>query len=705
MAKPRVTVHLIANAHLDPIWLWPWQAGLDEALCTCRTMCDLLDKYPDFIFTAGEAWRYHQIEQVDAPLFERICKHARTGRWAMVGGWWIQPDCNFPSGFGFEKQIEVGKRYFLDRFGSFPEVAYNVDSFGHAATLPGYMHAAGQRYYVMMRPQEHEMQLPARFFRWRGFVNGPEIVTFRIAGAYCTGETFDAWHINRALQDLPAGFTDTMCFIGVGDHGGGATVRMLDWIRENAEKIDGCCLVLSSPARFFQAIAKQAKKLPLVTGELQYHAIGCYSVQRGIKSRVRRTEHRLRQAELVADSSQQPRLEEAWQRLAFNHFHDILGGTSVASAYEQQYDYLGGAAAAADEILQHTLRRRLSALPDNSSQRLVLLNASDLPYDGYVEFEPWLRGGRWHYGQGLVDEKGRAVPYQQLHPEQANNWGGRMLFRASLKPGQLTALRLDSSAKNAAKPGVTATFDQLTATDGPDLIFGTANGISFPSLLWLALPRLDLIADGTDNWSHAVDRYPDGPITSPVWDAPFALDNGPLMAALQQTGRVGDSTLRAEWRVYAGEPFVELRLAVNWRERDRLLKLVLPLDGNASTRRDGIPGASLERPTDGREYPMRDWTLARQGKTAVAVVSPDIYALDMTPTRVRFTLLRSPLLTHHDPNLGMVSRFTVADQGPHEFRLRFYAGAALKPEYLDQQAAMLHRPLVCADLTRGMPPL
>ena len=24
------TVHLVFNAHLDPIWLWPWEAGLDE---------------------------------------------------------------------------------------------------------------------------------------------------------------------------------------------------------------------------------------------------------------------------------------------------------------------------------------------------------------------------------------------------------------------------------------------------------------------------------------------------------------------------------------------------------------------------------------------------------------------------------------------------------------------------------------------------
>jgi len=159
-----ITVHLILNAHLDPIWLWPWQAGLDAAIATCRSACDRLDAHPDIIFTRGEAWIYRQIERVDPELFARIRKHVEAGRWEIVGGWWIQPDCNAPSGFAMKEQIEQGRRFFQDRFGFFPRVGYNVDSFGHAATLPTLMHAAGQDRYVMMRPQEKELELPARLF-------------------------------------------------------------------------------------------------------------------------------------------------------------------------------------------------------------------------------------------------------------------------------------------------------------------------------------------------------------------------------------------------------------------------------------------------------------------------------------------------------------------------------------------------------------
>src|SRR5687768_8383005 len=114
------TVHLIFNAHLDPVWLWPWQAGLDEALATCRSACDRLENHPDLFFTRGEAWVYEQVEQLDPATYARIRKHVEAGRWEIVGGWWIQPDCNQPSGFAMKHQIELGKRYFQNRFGIFP---------------------------------------------------------------------------------------------------------------------------------------------------------------------------------------------------------------------------------------------------------------------------------------------------------------------------------------------------------------------------------------------------------------------------------------------------------------------------------------------------------------------------------------------------------------------------------------------------------
>ena len=32
MAKTKI--HLVSNAHLDPVWLWEWEEGAGEALST-----------------------------------------------------------------------------------------------------------------------------------------------------------------------------------------------------------------------------------------------------------------------------------------------------------------------------------------------------------------------------------------------------------------------------------------------------------------------------------------------------------------------------------------------------------------------------------------------------------------------------------------------------------------------------------------------
>ena len=40
-SKP--TVHLICNAHLDPVWQWRWEEGASEALATFRNAVEILN--------------------------------------------------------------------------------------------------------------------------------------------------------------------------------------------------------------------------------------------------------------------------------------------------------------------------------------------------------------------------------------------------------------------------------------------------------------------------------------------------------------------------------------------------------------------------------------------------------------------------------------------------------------------------------------
>lgn len=710
-----ITVHLVFNAHVDPVWLWPWQSGVDALLATCRSACDRLEKHPDLHFTRGEAWAYNEIERIDPDLFERIRGHIRTGRWHVGTCWWIQPDCNGPSAFGLDQQIKLGKEYCLARFGFFPRTAYNVDSFGHAATIPGLMRANGQDRCVFMRPQEHELELPARVFRWRGYSDGPEVIAFRIARAYTTRE-ITIEHVRASLEGLPEGICHTMCFVGLGDHGGGMTERQITWCREHENAFEGCRLLFSYPDAFFEAIADDVGRLPLVVGELQHHSVGCYSVCRAVKESVRRTEHKLAQAEIIRQNDPRPepdteqRMKEAWRRVCFGHFHDTFGGSCVASAYEQIHAQLGLSYAIADEIIHHGLRRIIQVLPEDPLHRIVLFNPSEAPYEGYVEHEPWFDVGGWQPHWRLLDEHDYVVPHQCLDAEglipKDHQAFVRLLFRVQIEPGGLRVLRIatEGGSSQASRRRIKASRTRIINDGDVAVWLERRSQMCFGNERRLPLPRLELIEDPTDTWTHEADRYGRNPCATAQWRAPQVIDAGPLMAAVQRRGRIGASELLIEYRVYVGEPFVECLLRVHWCERHKLLKLTLPLSPQLCRRYDGIPGSELSREPDGKESPVRDRTLLElSGGQRIGLLFPDVYALDVVPGAVRLTLLRSPKMAHDYRCQEPAPRATYADQGVHNFRFRFFCGGAVDGGYLDQQALMMHRPPPVADLTRGMP--
>lgn len=701
------TIHVIFNAHIDPIWLWPWQAGLDEVLATCRAACDRLDAHPDIYFSRGEAWVYEQIERVDPILLNRIRQFVALGRWEIVGGWWIQPDCNAPSGFGIQKQIELGKTYFTETFGVFPRIAYNVDSFGHSATLPGYMRAAGQDRYVMMRPQEHEMDLPSRLFRWRGYADSPEVTVFRIASAYALQTEPSFEFLESSVSQLPDGINDTMCFLGVGDHGGGPTERQIAWCQQNESAIDGWKLKFSTPGRFFDAIERHQSLLPLVTGELQMHAVGCYSVFRPVKTALRKAENQLARADFMlseegqeASQTEIRNVNDAWKRVCFHQFHDTLGGTCLASAYEQVLDQLGHSSCVADEILQYGLRKKLTGFADDTAQRIALHNPSSQCFEDWIEYEPWLEYAGWNPEWRLIDETGNEVSFQIMESEAlfaGSDNLKRLLFKLKLAPGQIRVLRIDKENRPSISKGVSVYSDEIANLCG---VQWTSFRMTLPNLT-LKLPTLTLIDDFTDTWSHGIQRYGENGTTA-VWEAPIMLDTGPLMAACVQSGRIGNSILKAEWRVYAGEEFCELLLSIHWIEKHKILKLSVDCPNADMERIDGIMGGSIVRRNTGQEVPIQNWMRISAMGQGIGIVTTDTYAADVTLLRARLTLLRSPLMAHHDPDEGKSHRAHISDQGVHKFKFRFVGGRVSDTDLEAMVFAVQNAPVI-ADLTRGMP--
>ena len=193
------TIHLIGNAHLDPIWLWRWQEGCGEVLQTFRSALDRLNEYHDFVFTCSSAQYYKWVEDIDPDMFEEIRQRVREGRWVPVNGWWIQPDCNMPSGESFARQALYSQLYYYEKFGRICRTGYNVDSFGHNGMMPQFIKKGGMTAYVMMRPDIRENpNAPENLFWWDS-ADGSRVLTYRIPTGYGNSGTNS---IHRAMEAL-----------------------------------------------------------------------------------------------------------------------------------------------------------------------------------------------------------------------------------------------------------------------------------------------------------------------------------------------------------------------------------------------------------------------------------------------------------------------------------------------------------------------
>jgi hypothetical protein len=78
----RKVLHIISQAHLDPVWLWPQRDGIAEALTTMQSAVDRAADFPQFKFTRSSAAVYRWAQEMDPVLFESIQQLVAEGRLA-----------------------------------------------------------------------------------------------------------------------------------------------------------------------------------------------------------------------------------------------------------------------------------------------------------------------------------------------------------------------------------------------------------------------------------------------------------------------------------------------------------------------------------------------------------------------------------------------------------------------------------------------
>ncbi len=231
---------------------------------------------------------------------------------------------------------------------------------------------------------------------------------------------------------MPQQLAETMCFFGVGNHGGGPTKAQIENVQAIANRREDVDIRFSWPDAYFDAVAAKLVDLPTVAEELQFHAVGCYSAISDLKRGYRRAENALLLAERLATLAEmwadrpfpRSRFHDLWRELSFNQFHDTLGGSSVREAEDDAIRALGGITSAAEQLVddagRHIAARVDTSGPGDHAGAVVVFNPFGHPVRQYVEYEPWTEWQGWtDGGWNLVDDEDEPVPYQLIETHEA----------------------------------------------------------------------------------------------------------------------------------------------------------------------------------------------------------------------------------------------------------------------------------------------
>lgn len=654
-------LHLIGNAHLDPVWLWRWQEGFSEILATFRSALDRMNDFPDFKFTSACAVYYEWVEKTDPDMFAEIRQRVREGRWQIVGGWFLQPDCNLPSGESFARHSLISQRYFNEKFNVTAKTGYNVDSFGHNAALPQILRLSGMENYVFMRPMPRENPGLTDLFDWQS-ADGSAVRTYRIPELYCINanprglETLDRIAEKTKAQPM-------MGFYGIGNHGGGPTIELINAIKERdlGEK------VFSTPDEYFDEVKDLA--VPTHKGELQHHARGCYSANSFIKKSNRAAEYSLLAAESICSLAEEladadypaEKLKKGWKNLMFNQFHDILGGCSIKSAYTD-VSYLFG------EIKSITEQETFKAMT-RICRRIDTLKGETLP-SSKTNWRLWSCGKlgspvvvfnphAWEVesvvrltacAAKITDDDGNIVPHQIIRAEHTNgNDKFGSAFIAKVPPLGYRVYRVFTDCEKTAFPEtvrvgenflenelIRVTFDR--SAGGISEIFDKRSGKSISCRTGTAL----LDETQCDTWAHDKVSLGEkvGEFKEPVFEI---IESGAVYARLRVTTRFNESTLRQDYILSAGSDSIRVEAQVDFHEKHRTFKLTLPAGDNI---RAAIPFGSIERQSETGEEPCGEWIASGN----IGYASDITYGYDSADGYLRPTVFRSAIYADHFGN-------------------------------------------------------
>ena len=727
-------VYMVAEAHLDPMWLWRYEEGFAETLSTFRVASELIDEFPGFVFNHNESILYEWIKESDPELFAEIQQKVKEGTWHIMGGWYLQPDCNMPSGESIVRNILKGRKFFSENFegAEMPTTAINFDPFGHSRGLVQILTEAGYESYLVCRPGKHDFPFPEQDFIWKGF-HGTEINTHR------SDENYNSvW--GHAAEELKAFLEDkkdepvTLCLWGVGDHGGGATREDLTDLKKEIEENPDYAIKHSTPEAYFAALKESGQQLPEYAEGLNPVANGCYTSQVRVKQKHRELENVIYSGEKMASAAEiltgkaypEAEIAEAERALLFGEFHDGLPGSGSHLVEEDVIRNLDHGL----EIMSGVRMKSFAALTagepriEDGTSVIMFYNPHPFDIEGDFICECGLPKQNWTtnfmypvvtYGKAS-DRPGESVPCQALK-EDSNfslDWRKKVLVHAVLKAASVT--RFDVNWKPLEKRPAfdnivkeeNFTFDNGVLKAVVNTQTGLVDFLSVNGRQVLKEDSFRLVAvdDSNSPWqlhsrfSHIRRTFR---LLTPFEGSEFCgiddrvippvrvIEDGEVQTVVEALFGMHDSKAVVRYIFPKKGDKMDLEVILHFAEKQQMVKLVL--NSTLPESAEFIGQVMFGRDHlyhDGRETVSQKWLALTDEAGTLAVLNAGSYGASLHGSQIALTLLRSAGYTSSDFVMGRAfaeDRYAPRmEQGVRSFRFRIAAGDPSVLDTVDNEA-------------------
>lgn len=676
----------IGHTHIDVAWLWTLAQTREKAVRSFSTVVALMEQYPEYKFMSSQAQLYKYVKEDSPDTYAKIKEMVAQGRWEVEGAMWVEADCNLTSGESLVRQVMFGKRFFKNEFGVDSKVLWLPDVFGYSAALPQILRKSGVDKFVTSKISWNEYNLlPYDTFMWRG-IDSTEIFSYFLTaqdmqpdGKPTTGTTYNAklnptqvkgsWnryqqkHINN----------EVILTFGYGDGGGGPTQNDLEKQRRMSYGIPSLPNTkIEFAGDFLERVMRRTtadKKLPKWVGELylEYHR-GTYTSNSCNKRNNRKSEFLYQNTELFCEINRllnkktypTQKINEGWECILLNQFHDIIPGSSIFEVYEESTRQYAEIGKAGNEMLTAAQSDILSGVKTNGG--IAVFNplsykcSSTVAVDGKTIFVKDIPAKGWKVVSG-DESKGNVTVCEK----KLENDFFTVEFAEDYSISRIFDKRCGREVLKAGERGnvIEAYEDFPRAYDAWEI------SCYYKDKRWeiTDVSGVELLDDGARKGIKITRKFFDSTIEQSIW-------------------------------LYGDIDRIDFDTTADWHQEHILIKTAFPVEINADKATYEIQFGSVERPThfntswDAAKFEVcaHKYADLSEYDYGVSILNDCKYGHDIHDGVIRLTMLKCA--THPNPH---------ADKGHHEFTYSLYPHTgSFREAGTVKMAYMLNNPLTAA---------